>query len=113
MHILITAGPTREYIDAVRYLSNPSSGRMGYALASVAAERGHVVTLVSGPVGLPEPDGLHALVPVVSAADMHAAVHEHISDADAVIMTAAVADWTPASPGAGQDEERWREPSHR
>ena len=73
MKLLITAGPTREPIDPVRYLSNRSSGKMGYALAEAAAARGHEVTLISGPVALPLPKDVQ-VVRVVTAADMIAAV---------------------------------------
>jgi phosphopantothenoylcysteine decarboxylase/phosphopantothenate--cysteine ligase len=94
MRILVTAGPTREFWDPVRYLSNRSSGKMGYALARAAARRGHAVTLVSGPVALPPPDGVR-LVSVVSAADMKKAVDTAWPRTDVLIMAAAVADWRP------------------
>ncbi len=95
MRILITAGPTREYIDPVRYITNGSTGQMGYACAVQAVSRGHNVTLVSGPVQLSRPDGVK-FIPVVSAADMAKAVLDEFSGIDCVIMTAAVADYTPA-----------------
>ncbi|MBN2063513.1 MAG: phosphopantothenoylcysteine decarboxylase [Sedimentisphaerales bacterium] len=95
MRILITAGPTREYIDPVRYITNGSTGQMGYACALQAVARGHRVTLISGPVHLPRPDGVK-FISVVSAADMAKAVLHEFSDIDCVIMTAAVADYTPA-----------------
>ena len=94
--VLVSAGPTREHIDPVRFLSNPSTGRMGYALAAEAKRRGADVVLVSGPTSLIPPSGVR-LVSVVSAADMAAAVHAEISDVDALIMSAAVADFRPAS----------------
>ena len=94
MRILITAGPTREAIDPVRFLSNRSSGKMGYALARVAARRGHVVTLVSGPVALRPPPKV-SFVPVMTADEMLAAVQRHLSRCDVLIMAAAVADWRP------------------
>lgn len=94
MRILVTAGPTEEYIDDVRFISNPSSGRMGYAIAAEARKRGHQVTLVSGPVALAAPRGVR-LVPIVSARDMYRAVHRHFPRAEAVIMTAAVSDYAP------------------
>ncbi len=99
MRILITAGPTREAIDPVRFLSNRSSGKMGYALARVAARRGHVVTLISGPVALQPPPQV-SFVAVVTADEMLAAVKRCLSRCDALIMAAAVADWRPrrASP---------------
>ena len=94
MRILITAGPTREAIDPVRFISNRSSGKMGYALARVAARRGHVVTLISGPVAL-RPPARVSFVPVMTAAGMLAAVKRYLSRCDALIMAAAVADWRP------------------
>jgi phosphopantothenoylcysteine decarboxylase / phosphopantothenate---cysteine ligase len=97
--LLITAGPTFEDIDPVRFVGNRSSGRMGYALASEALRRGAAVTLVSGPTHLTAPHGA-TVVKVRSAADMHAAVMERASGQDAIVMSAAVADYTPASPAA-------------
>lgn len=94
--ILVTAGPTREYIDPVRFLSNPSSGRMGYALARAAGHRGARVTLVTGPTSLSPPRGV-TVVPVVSASEMADAVADNGADADAVIMAAAVGDYAPAA----------------
>jgi len=96
MRIVITAGPTREFLDPVRFISNRSSGRMGYALAIEARERGHEVVLISGPVALPAPVGVRR-VPVVSAADLLAAVKAHVPNGDALVMAAAVADWRPAA----------------
>lgn len=95
MHVLITAGPTREPLDPVRYLTNRSSGRMGYALADAAREAGHEVTLISGPVTLPAPTGLK-LVKVETAREMFEAVREHIGTAGIAIFAAAVADYRPA-----------------
>lgn len=94
MNILVTAGPTREAIDPVRFLSNRSSGKMGYALARVAARRGHVVTLISGPVALRPPPKV-SFVAVMTADEMLAAVQRYLSRCDALIMAAAVADWRP------------------
>lgn len=94
--VVITAGPTREPIDPVRFLSNRSSGRMGYALAAAAVARGAEVVLVSGPVDLAPPFGAR-VVPVVTAAEMRAAVMESRSGAAAIIMAAAVADFSPVS----------------
>ena len=94
MRILITAGSTREAIDPVRFLSNRSSGKMGYALARVAARRGHVVTLISGPVAL-RPPAKVSFVGVMTADEMLAVVKRHLSNSDALIMAAAVADWRP------------------
>lgn len=93
--ILVTAGPTREELDPVRYISNYSSGRMGYALARAARQRGARVILVSGPVNLEPPAGVE-LVQVVSAADMQQAVLEQVSRCSVVIKAAAVADYRPA-----------------
>ncbi|MFO8025207.1 bifunctional phosphopantothenoylcysteine decarboxylase/phosphopantothenate--cysteine ligase CoaBC [Thiohalophilus sp.] len=92
--VLITAGPTREAIDPVRYLSNHSSGKMGYALAEAAAEAGARVILVSGPVSLPTPAHLER-IDVVSAEQMYTAVMERTEQADIFIATAAVADYRP------------------
>jgi phosphopantothenoylcysteine decarboxylase/phosphopantothenate--cysteine ligase len=92
--VLVTAGPTYEDLDPVRYLGNRSSGRMGIALAADAARRGAAVTLVLGPTTLPAPGGMQ-VVRVRSAADMHAAVMAHLAGQDAVVMAAAVADYTP------------------
>jgi phosphopantothenoylcysteine decarboxylase/phosphopantothenate--cysteine ligase len=95
--LLITAGPTQEPIDPVRYLSNHSSGKMGYALARVARRRGADVTLVSGPTALTPPPGVRA-VQERTAREMGRAVEEAFADATAVIMTAAVADYRPRQP---------------
>lgn len=95
MKLLLTAGPTREYLDPIRYLSNGSSGRMGYALAEAAAARGIEVDLVSGPVALEAPAGVR-LHRVVSADDMLAACTEHFDSCDVFIAVAAVADYRPA-----------------
>ena len=95
-HVVITAGPTREAIDPVRYISNHSSGKQGYALAAAALGAGARVTLISGPVHEPVPDGAE-LVPVESARDMHAAAMAAATDADLFIAVAAVADYRPAA----------------
>lgn len=92
--ILVTAGPTREFIDPVRFVSNPSSGKMGYALAKAAASRGGEVTLVSGPTALNCPFGVHR-VSVVSAADMAEAVFSRADEADLILKVAAVSDYAP------------------
>ncbi len=94
MKLLITAGPTREHLDPVRFLSNRSTGKMGFAIAQAAAERGHTVTLVAGPVSLPTPQGV-IRVDVVSALDMLAAVERLLPYHTALVMSAAVADWRP------------------
>jgi phosphopantothenoylcysteine decarboxylase/phosphopantothenate--cysteine ligase len=93
--ILITAGPTREFFDTVRFISNPSSGRMGFALAEAAVRRGHEVVLVAGPVALVRPRGVE-YVSVVSAAEMSAACKRVWASCDAAIMTAAVCDYRPS-----------------
>jgi phosphopantothenoylcysteine decarboxylase/phosphopantothenate--cysteine ligase len=93
--IMVTAGPTREELDPVRFISNHSSGKMGYALAKSAQRRGARVILVSGPVSLPPPTGVE-LVAVESARDMLAAVLERVGYCTAVIKAAAVADYSPA-----------------
>ena len=93
-NILITAGPTREALDPARYLSNRSSGKMGYALARTARRRGAEVTLVSGPTNLPAPPGV-SLIPVQTAAEMAEAVQEHALAAHIIIKAAAVADFRP------------------
>ena len=116
MRIVVTAGPTREYLDPVRFLSNPSTGKMGFAIAAEAARRGHDVTLIAGPVTLKTPKGVER-VDVTSAREMLAAVRkslltsccgglssehrsirasDHLRNFTAFISTAAVADWRPA-----------------
>ena len=95
-HILISAGPTQEAIDPVRYITNHSTGKMGYAIAKDAARRGAEVTLVSGPCAIEAPMFVN-VVPVVSAQDMYDAVFAHKDWADIVIMTAAVADYRPVN----------------
>jgi len=96
--ILVTAGPTQEPVDPVRFIANRSSGKMGYAIAGAAVERGAKVILVSGPTSLPEPPGVEA-VGVQTAAEMLKAVLERLPDARVVIGAAAVADYTPKTPG--------------
>jgi phosphopantothenoylcysteine decarboxylase/phosphopantothenate--cysteine ligase len=96
--IVVSAGPTREALDPVRFLSNRSSGRMGYAIALAAARRGAEVTLVSGPTSLEPPLGVE-LERVTTAAEMGEAVARAAAAADAVVMAAAIADYTPAAPG--------------
>ncbi|MEG0502313.1 MAG: bifunctional phosphopantothenoylcysteine decarboxylase/phosphopantothenate--cysteine ligase CoaBC [Cellulosilyticaceae bacterium] len=93
-HILLTAGPTIEVIDPMRYITNHSSGKMGYAIAKQAASRGAEVVLISGPTQLECPQGVKC-IDVKSARDMYEAVHNHFEWADAVIKTAAVADYRP------------------
>jgi phosphopantothenoylcysteine decarboxylase/phosphopantothenate--cysteine ligase len=100
-HVLVTAGPTREPIDPVRVITNPSTGTMGYALAEAAARRGARVTLISGPTALDTPPGVAERIDVTTAEEMHAAVQAH-RDADLVFMVAAVADYTPTAPSSSK-----------
>ena len=96
LRVLVTAGPTREAIDPVRYITNHSSGKMGYAIARRAMLRGADVTLVSGPTAL-EPVPFVKMVPVVTAQEMFEAVRDHLDEQDILIKSAAVADYRPAS----------------
>jgi len=101
MKILVTAGPTREHIDDVRFISNLSSGRMGYAVAETASRAGHEAVLVAGPTALEPPAGVE-FVPVTSAAEMAEAVKSRFDNLDAVVMAAAVADYRPKERQAGK-----------
>jgi phosphopantothenoylcysteine decarboxylase/phosphopantothenate--cysteine ligase len=96
LNVLITAGPTRERLDPVRYLTNRSSGKMGFAVAEAAREAGAHVTVISGPVQLQTPAGI-TRINVESARDMYAAVHRQVGDADVFIAAAAVADFQPVT----------------
>ena len=96
LRVLVTAGPTQEKIDPVRYLTNRSSGKMGYAVAQAAAERGARVTLVSGPVRLAAPAGVE-MVPVVSTQDLYNEMTRRCGEADVIVQAAAPADFTPVS----------------
>ena len=99
LRFIVTAGPTREHLDPVRFLSNPSTGKMGFAVARAARAAGHAVTLVAGPVGLKTPRGVQR-TDVVSACDMLLAVRKALassSEPSVLVMTAAVADWRPAT----------------
>ncbi len=96
MRFVITAGPTREAIDPVRYISNRSSGKMGYALAAAAIEAGHEVVLISGPVNLGPPRGAQ-FTSVLTGDEMYAAVREQVRACDAFVMCAAVTDYRPAA----------------
>jgi phosphopantothenoylcysteine decarboxylase/phosphopantothenate--cysteine ligase len=107
MRILVTAGPTREYIDTVRYISNPSSGKMGYAIAAEAVSRGHEVVLVSGPVTLPVPEGVE-LVRVTSAREMFEVTTSAFGRCSAAIMAAAVCDYRPIA-RAGRKQPKSKE----
>ena len=99
LRFVVTAGPTREHLDPVRFLSNPSTGRMGFAVARAAERAGHDVTLVAGPVALKTPPGVRR-IDVVSAREMLHAVREALAADErpaVLVMTAAVADWRPAT----------------
>ena len=106
--ILVSAGPTREFLDPIRFLSNPSSGKMGYALASAAQKRGARVILVSGPTSLPPPFGVE-VSSVEGAEEMRDAMLSHLEESDIIIKAAAVADYRPTQPSASKikkSEER-------
>lgn len=103
LDVVVTAGPTREHVDPVRYLTNESSGRMGFEVARCAAEAGHRVTLIAGPVELETPPGVKR-VDVVSARDMLAATRTAFRTSDALFMIAAVSDWRPRRKLSG----KWR-----
>jgi len=94
MNFLITAGPTREYLDPVRFISNPSTGRMGVAIARAAKKKRHKVTLITGPLSVSVPGNV-SLLKVISARDMLQAVKKYLKWADVLVMTAAVGDWRP------------------
>jgi phosphopantothenoylcysteine decarboxylase/phosphopantothenate--cysteine ligase len=100
-HVLVTAGPTQEPVDPVRMLTNPSTGRMGYAIARAARRRGARVTLVSGPTHLDPPDGVD-VVSVQTADEMNDAVQSRRDDADIIIGAAAVADYAPRDPSSSK-----------
>jgi phosphopantothenoylcysteine decarboxylase/phosphopantothenate--cysteine ligase len=102
---VITAGPTREPIDPARFLSNPSSGKMGFALATEALKRGATVTLIHGPVTLPAPNGAHCVV-VERAEEMKQAVVNALQDAHILVMAAAVADWSPVETASAKEEKQ-------
>jgi len=101
MRIIVTAGPTREYLDDIRFISNASSGRMGYAVAAAATGAGHEVTLLAGPVGLPNPPGCE-VVRFVCVEDLRAGLAERFGGCDALVMTAAVGDFRPERRVAGK-----------
>ncbi len=103
--VLVTAGPTREELDPVRYISNRSSGRMGFALAAEAARRGARVFLVAGPVSLPTPPGCER-IDVQSAQDMHGAVMAALPEVSVAVLAAAVADYRPSVPAARKLKKR-------
>ncbi|HEY6146834.1 MAG TPA: bifunctional phosphopantothenoylcysteine decarboxylase/phosphopantothenate--cysteine ligase CoaBC [Thermoanaerobaculia bacterium] len=98
LRLIVTAGPTREPVDPVRFVSNRPSGRMGYALAEAARDRGADVTLLSGPTGLPRPEGVRC-IPFETSADLHARLVELFPDCDGLAMAAAVSDFIPEARG--------------
>jgi phosphopantothenoylcysteine decarboxylase/phosphopantothenate--cysteine ligase len=105
VRFLITAGPTREPIDPVRYLSNRSSGKMGYAIAEATLEAGHEVVLISGPVDVDPPRGAE-LTSVLTSDDMFDAVHQQAPNCDILVMCAAVADYKPAKVSKSKIKKR-------
>jgi phosphopantothenoylcysteine decarboxylase/phosphopantothenate--cysteine ligase len=102
---VVTAGPTREPLDPVRYLSNRSSGKMGYAIAAAALEKHHAVTLISGPVALAAPSGAE-IICVTTGDEMFDAVAARLDDCDVLVMCAAVSDYTPAKVETRKMEKR-------
>jgi phosphopantothenoylcysteine decarboxylase/phosphopantothenate--cysteine ligase len=105
VRLLITAGPTREPIDPVRYLSNRSSGKMGYAIAEAAIEAGHEVILISGPVDIDRPRGA-AVIPISTSDEMFRAVHQQARNCEVLVMCAAVADFKPAKVSKSKIKKR-------
>jgi phosphopantothenoylcysteine decarboxylase / phosphopantothenate---cysteine ligase len=105
VRILITAGPTREPIDPVRYISNRSSGKMGYAIAEAAIAAGHDVTLISGPVNLDAPHDAK-LISVSTSDEMFEVVHQHLDQCDICVMCAAVADYKPEKISSAKIKKR-------
>jgi len=105
VRFLITAGPTREPIDPIRYLSNRSSGKMGYAIAEAALQAGHDVTLISGPVNLDPPHG-GRFISISTGDEMFDAVDRHLGDCDVLVMCAAVADYKPKNISPGKIKKR-------
>jgi phosphopantothenoylcysteine synthetase/decarboxylase len=96
VRFVVTAGPTREAIDPVRFISNRSSGKMGYAIAEAAIRKKHRVTLISGPSAVPPPRGA-AVISITTADELYRAVHQALPSCDALIMCAAVSDYKPAA----------------
>lgn len=101
MKILIGTGPTREYLDPVRYISNPSTGKMGYLIAEECLKKGYAVTIVSGPTHL-QPPAAAKLIPVVTAEEMKKKILKHFPAADVLVMCAAVSDWRPEKRAGGK-----------
>jgi phosphopantothenoylcysteine decarboxylase/phosphopantothenate--cysteine ligase len=96
VRFVVTAGPTREAIDPVRFISNRSSGKMGYAIAEAAIAAGHGVTLISGPATVAPPDGAQ-FISIVTSDELHDAVHRAVRECDVLVMCAAVSDYKPAT----------------
>jgi len=105
VRFLITAGPTREPIDPVRYISNRSSGKMGYAIAEAALEAGHDVVLISGPVNLDPARGAR-VISILTSDEIYDAVQQHVRDCDVLVMCAAVADYKPQNVSATKIKKR-------
>lgn len=105
MRVLVTAGPTREPLDPVRFLSNRSSGRMGYALAQAALDAGHEAILISGPTALTPPAAAR-FVGITTSDELYDEVHAHAPECDVVVMCAAVSDYKPAAPSPRKLEKR-------
>ncbi len=105
MRFVVTAGPTREAIDPVRFISNRSSGKMGYAIAEAAIAKKHEVTLISGPASIAPPRGAKN-VSIITSDELHEAVHRAIRECDVLVMCAAVADYKPAVVSARKMKKR-------
>ena len=105
MRFVVTAGPTREPLDPVRFISNRSSGKMGYAIAEAARAQKHEVTLISGPATVKPPRGV-TTIPVITGDEMHDAVHRAVPDCDVLVMCAAVSDYKPAIRSARKIKKR-------
>jgi phosphopantothenoylcysteine synthetase/decarboxylase len=105
VRFVVTAGPTREAIDPVRFISNRSSGKMGYAIAEAALAKKHEVTLISGPASIAPPPGAK-IISITSSDELHAAVRRAIRECDVLVMCAAVADYKPAAVSAQKTKKR-------
>lgn len=108
MRIVVTAGPTREPIDPVRFISNRSSGKMGYAIAEAACEARHQVTLISGPVAIDAPPNAK-IVKITTSDELYEAVHQHVPACDVLVMCAAVSDYKPAQAATRKLEKQTRQ----
>jgi phosphopantothenoylcysteine decarboxylase/phosphopantothenate--cysteine ligase len=105
VRFVVTAGPTREAIDPVRFISNRSSGKMGYAIAEAALARGNEVTLISGPASIAAPRGMQ-LVSITTSDELYDAVHRAVRACDVLVMCAAVSDYKPAAPAKRKMKKR-------